>query len=49
MEAKLRDAQLQKIPYMISVGDKELESETITVRDRNGKVEFEVKLKNIIS
>jgi threonyl-tRNA synthetase len=49
MEAKVRDAQLQKIPYMISVGDKEVEAETVAVRDRNGKVEFGIKLKDFIS
>ncbi|MHB1126471.1 MAG: threonine--tRNA ligase [Bacillota bacterium] len=31
---KIREAQLQKIPYMLVVGDKELESETISVRHR---------------
>jgi threonyl-tRNA synthetase len=32
--AKIRDAQLQKIPYMIVLGDKELEEQRIAVRDR---------------
>lgn len=32
--AKIRDAQLQKIPYMIVVGDKELEEQKIAVRER---------------
>ena len=32
--AKIRDAQLEKIPYMVVVGDKEAESKTISVRDR---------------
>jgi threonyl-tRNA synthetase len=32
--AKIRDAQLQKIPYMIVLGDKELEDNTIAVRER---------------
>ncbi len=34
---KIREAQLQKIPYMIIIGDKEMEEKTITVRLRNGK------------
>jgi threonyl-tRNA synthetase len=32
--AKIRDAQLQKVPYMLILGDKELEDETVAVRDR---------------
>lgn len=31
---KIREAQLQKIPYMIVVGDKEMETGDIAVRDR---------------
>jgi len=31
---KIREAQLQKIPYMIIVGDKEVEENTISVRTR---------------
>lgn len=35
MQAKIRDAQMQKIPYMLVVGDKEKESGTVAVRSRN--------------
>jgi threonyl-tRNA synthetase len=35
MQAKIRDAQLQKIPYMLIVGDKEAASETVAVRSRD--------------
>ena len=31
---KIREAQLQKIPYMIIIGDKELEQNTIGIRSR---------------
>jgi threonyl-tRNA synthetase len=31
---KIREAQVQKIPYMIILGDKEAESETVTARER---------------
>ncbi len=34
---KIRQAQLMKIPYMIIIGDKEKENNTITVRLRDGK------------
>jgi threonyl-tRNA synthetase len=31
---KIREAQLEKIPYMIIVGDKEMEEQTVSVRSR---------------
>jgi threonyl-tRNA synthetase len=37
---KIRDAQLQKIPLMITIGDKEIENNTISVRTLDGKVKF---------
>ncbi|HEY6873453.1 MAG TPA: threonine--tRNA ligase [Geobacteraceae bacterium] len=33
---KIREAQMQKIPYMLVIGDKEVESATITPRFRDG-------------
>jgi threonyl-tRNA synthetase len=35
MQAKIRDAQLEKIPYVLVMGRREAESKTISVRDRN--------------
>jgi threonyl-tRNA synthetase len=32
---RIRDAQLQKVPYMIVVGDKEVESRLVAVRERS--------------
>ncbi len=32
--AKIRDAQLQKVPFMLVLGDKELEEKSIAVRER---------------
>lgn len=34
---KIRQAQLSKIPYMLIIGDKEVETHTLTVRLRDGK------------
>ncbi|NLN49639.1 MAG: threonine--tRNA ligase [Clostridiales bacterium] len=31
---KIREAQLRKIPYMLIIGDKEVENSTVSVRDR---------------
>jgi len=36
MNAKIRDAQMQKIPYMVVVGDSEAESQSVSVRLRDG-------------
>jgi len=32
---KIRESQLEKVPYMIVIGDKEVENGTVTVRSRN--------------
>jgi len=37
MNLKIRQAQLQKIPYMLVVGDKEIEGATVSVRLRSGE------------
>ncbi|HYM16168.1 MAG TPA: threonine--tRNA ligase [Dehalococcoidia bacterium] len=37
MNAKIRDAQLQKIPYMLVVGDREQEAQAVAVRTRAGE------------
>ncbi|HET8913204.1 MAG TPA: threonine--tRNA ligase [Ktedonobacteraceae bacterium] len=36
MQKKIRNAQLQKIPYMLVIGDKEAEAGKVAVRLRNG-------------
>ncbi|HEY3373494.1 MAG TPA: threonine--tRNA ligase [Candidatus Aquicultor sp.] len=33
---KIRDAQMMKVPYMLVVGDKEIENNEVAVRDRSG-------------
>ncbi|HTX78175.1 MAG TPA: threonine--tRNA ligase [Longilinea sp.] len=37
MNAKIRDAQNQKIPYMLVIGDKEMEQGQVALRLRNGE------------
>ncbi|HYF83086.1 MAG TPA: threonine--tRNA ligase [Clostridia bacterium] len=48
---KIREAQMQKIPYMLVVGDKEMETESVAVRDRKegdkGVMQFEEFLAQI--
>ncbi len=36
MNAKIRSAQLMKVPYMLVVGDQEVSSQTISLRKRDG-------------
>lgn len=40
MQGKIRDAQKLKVPLMVILGDKEIESDTITVRTREGENKF---------
>ncbi len=45
---KIREAQLQKIPYMIVLGDKELENKSLAVRKRRSKETRTIDLKTFI-
>ena len=56
MNQKIREAQLEKIPYMLVVGNKETESGTVSVRLRTGEQlpplsldEFKSKIKQVIA
>ena len=49
MNLKIRNAQLQKMPYMLIVGDKELEQETASVRLRSGTDMGSMPLSDLIS
>jgi threonyl-tRNA synthetase len=48
LEYKVRDAQMQKIPYMIVIGKREAEGSAITVRDRNGKQKPGMRLDDFV-
>ncbi len=49
MGSKIRDAQLQKIPYMLVVGKKEEASKTVAVRTRAGEQKFGVNVEDFVS
>jgi len=49
MNAKIRDAQNQKIPYMLVVGDKETESGSVALRLRNGENPGPVPLADFVA
>ena len=48
---KIREAQLEKVPYMLVVGDKEIENNTVSVRSREngdmGQEDVEEFIKNL--
>jgi threonyl-tRNA synthetase len=44
VEYKVRNAELQKVPYTLTVGDKEEKNSSVAVRNRKGEVEFGVKI-----
>ncbi len=46
---KIREAQLQKIPYMLVIGDKEVEQGTVTPRYRDGKNLEPMKVEEFVS
>jgi len=48
MQAKIRDAQLQKVPYMAVVGDKELEARTLNIRRREGGDQVAVGIEDFL-
>ncbi len=37
LQSKIRESTLQKIPYLVIIGDKEVEENTVSVRSRNGE------------
>ncbi len=45
---KVRDAQNQKVNYMITIGDKEIKSKKLAIRTRDGKVSFDVSTDKFI-
>lgn len=49
MQGKIRDAQKNKIPLMMILGDKEVESDTITIRTRNGENKFNLKFEDFLN
>lgn len=45
---KVRKAQLEKIPYMLILGSKEITSKTISIRTREGEVRHEVSIGDFV-
>ncbi len=48
ISAQIKAAQLEKIPWMLVIGKKEVESNTITLRHRDGKQEFGLSVEELV-
>ena len=48
MGKKVRDAQMEKANYIVTIGDKELEKKKLAIRSRSGEVKFGVDLNKFI-
>ena len=48
MSKKVRDAQNEKVNYMVTIGDKEVEANKLAIRTREGKVSFGVSIDKFI-
>lgn len=55
LKYKIRNAQLEKVPYMLIIGDKDVENKTVSVRHRSGEdlgsisIEaFEIELAKVV-
>jgi threonyl-tRNA synthetase len=46
---RIRSAQLEQVPYMVIVGEKEESTKTISIRTREGKQENQLKLADFVS
>ena len=49
MNAKIRNAQNQKIPYMLILGENEKEHDSVSIRPRQGKQRNNVPLNEFIT
>ncbi|MDD4381804.1 MAG: threonine--tRNA ligase [Candidatus Dojkabacteria bacterium] len=48
MQSKIRDAEKFKIPYILIIGDKEIETETVSIRARKSKEQGLMKVQEFI-
>jgi threonyl-tRNA synthetase len=49
MRAKIRGAQMQKVPYMLVIGDREMEAEQVNLRLRDGAVPGAMSVEDFIT
>ena len=49
MNAKIRNAQNMKVPYMLILGEREMQSNSVSIRYRNGKQENGASVNDFIA
>jgi threonyl-tRNA synthetase len=49
MNAKIRDAQKQKVPYMLVIGDNEMNAEQVSLRVRDGSQQNNIPLSEFVA
>ncbi len=49
LNKKIRNAELEKIPYIVVIGEKELENWTLSVREYKSKAQYELSVDDFIS
>lgn len=49
MQAKIRNAETEKIPYFLIIGDKEIKTNSVSIRQRDGKELGLVRIEEFIS
>ncbi|MFZ2024979.1 MAG: threonine--tRNA ligase [Microgenomates group bacterium] len=47
--SRIRDAQQQKVSYMLIIGDNEVKNNTVTIRDRKGTNQGEQQLETVVT
>lgn len=45
---KVHDAQAEKVNYIVTIGDKEVEKKTVAIRSRDGKIRYDVAVKEFM-
>ncbi len=48
LQYKIREAQMQQVPYVVVLGKKEEEKGAVTIRDRNGKQTMGIRLEDFL-
>jgi len=49
MNAKIREAQMQKIPYMVVIGDNEVSQNKLSIRTRTGENISDIELNEFLN
>ena len=45
---KVHDAQAEKVNYIVTIGDKEVEKKTVAIRARDGKIRYDVPVEKFV-